>query len=496
MPTIGKYLKEGREKRNISLEEVSRRTRILFTILKELEKDNLLALPDKTYLKGFVRAYAKEVNLDVNLALNLLESTYEKVVISAQNSIFTAIDTGTLTDNTENDSSFSSNESIISSCTSELKTKRKKLDSRANPDYNSEIGQTHALLSPRYKLMLKILGAVSLVMIIISIPIYYIYTAVQDDFRARQENANKNLNNISPATVNFATMITSATSTTSAHSPEILNLLPVFQGESDDLDLVTNNTVNPNANITKNNFNKNNARLPNRTIPSPYNITTTTPLTHNTTNSADQNRPNNISSNPNPLNNKKINDNGDTNNQSLTSKELEEAGAKIQFRKMNVPSYHTRPLDSEQDSESNYHNTNSQNEDNTTPENYKNNLPAHIKNAFIPKQENIYIRAENGDTWVTYKKDDDLTQNFTLRKGRGLLIQGREIRLRIGNINATKLFYNNRILTLDSGNNNGVKSFIFPAANAGKYYLPLFVTLKNGQIVTSDELKKKRLTQT
>ncbi len=74
--TIGTLLRAQRETQNISIQEVAQKTKININILKSLENDDLKNLPNKTYVKGFVRNYAKTIGLDVNDASNALENTY------------------------------------------------------------------------------------------------------------------------------------------------------------------------------------------------------------------------------------------------------------------------------------------------------------------------------------------------------------------------------------------------------------------------------------
>ena len=76
--TIGDFLREEREKRNIDLKTIAIRTKINFTILKELESNNYHKIPDKTYIRGFVKSYAKELGADVNEVLEYLDRTYTK----------------------------------------------------------------------------------------------------------------------------------------------------------------------------------------------------------------------------------------------------------------------------------------------------------------------------------------------------------------------------------------------------------------------------------
>jgi len=64
--TLGKYLKNQRESKKISLREVAKNTRVREPILRALEEDQVHLLPPATYVKGFLLAYAKYLGLDQN----------------------------------------------------------------------------------------------------------------------------------------------------------------------------------------------------------------------------------------------------------------------------------------------------------------------------------------------------------------------------------------------------------------------------------------------
>jgi len=64
--SLGEYLKKERESRNISLQEVSRTTRIQEHLLKAIEDERYDVLPSSTYIKGFILAYAKYLGLNTN----------------------------------------------------------------------------------------------------------------------------------------------------------------------------------------------------------------------------------------------------------------------------------------------------------------------------------------------------------------------------------------------------------------------------------------------
>ena len=61
MDSIGKFLKERREERAMSMEEVSRATRIPVSSLERIENDHFDDLPGEVFVRGFLRAYARAV---------------------------------------------------------------------------------------------------------------------------------------------------------------------------------------------------------------------------------------------------------------------------------------------------------------------------------------------------------------------------------------------------------------------------------------------------
>ena len=74
--TIGNFLKKQREQQEIPLKIISRTTKISTTLLELLEGDELNQLPNKAYVKGFVKSYCKALSIDQKECLKLLEKTY------------------------------------------------------------------------------------------------------------------------------------------------------------------------------------------------------------------------------------------------------------------------------------------------------------------------------------------------------------------------------------------------------------------------------------
>lgn len=66
MESIGKYLKKRREVRAMSMEEISRATRIPLASLERLESDRFDDLPGEVFVRGFLKSYARAVGLPVD----------------------------------------------------------------------------------------------------------------------------------------------------------------------------------------------------------------------------------------------------------------------------------------------------------------------------------------------------------------------------------------------------------------------------------------------
>lgn len=78
MPSFGEKLKLEREKRAITLEQISLSTKIGTRMLQALEEDKFNQLPGGIFNKGFVRAYARHVGLDEDQAVaDYLEASGE-----------------------------------------------------------------------------------------------------------------------------------------------------------------------------------------------------------------------------------------------------------------------------------------------------------------------------------------------------------------------------------------------------------------------------------
>ncbi len=73
MATLGQELKQQREARGKSLEEVSKTTNIAARFLHAIERDDYRELPGELYNRSFIRQLAKAIGYDEDRALQLYE---------------------------------------------------------------------------------------------------------------------------------------------------------------------------------------------------------------------------------------------------------------------------------------------------------------------------------------------------------------------------------------------------------------------------------------
>ncbi len=71
--TVGAILRAAREQKNINVEAIAAETHIRLNFLRDLERDNLGALPPKVYVNGFIRSYCDFLGFDPQSALDAYE---------------------------------------------------------------------------------------------------------------------------------------------------------------------------------------------------------------------------------------------------------------------------------------------------------------------------------------------------------------------------------------------------------------------------------------
>ncbi len=72
--TVGELLKSAREQLGLTLSSVAAKTRVPMRHLESIEQSQFGALPGQTYTIGFVRSYARAVDLDEIATVNALRA--------------------------------------------------------------------------------------------------------------------------------------------------------------------------------------------------------------------------------------------------------------------------------------------------------------------------------------------------------------------------------------------------------------------------------------
>jgi cytoskeleton protein RodZ len=116
-------------------------------------------------------------------------------------------------------------------------------------------------------------------------------------------------------------------------------------------------------------------------------------------------------------------------------------------------------------------------------------LPKQIKDSMNSDLQNIYIRATEGNTWLSYKIDSNPIESVIINKDSDLFLQGNEIRIFLGNVNVTKIFYNNYLI--ETPTKSGVKSLVFPEESNANFQLPLFPKAKDDILYTAEDYIKR-----
>jgi cytoskeletal protein RodZ len=78
--TFGEFLRDARERRGLTLQQIAHETRIPWRHLDALEHGNLDAVPTGVYRRAEIRAYADAVGLDRTLALTQFEHAIESSI--------------------------------------------------------------------------------------------------------------------------------------------------------------------------------------------------------------------------------------------------------------------------------------------------------------------------------------------------------------------------------------------------------------------------------
>ena len=76
--SVGDYLKTRRKARGVSLKTVSKDTKVSLSKLESLERNDFENLPNKIYIEGYIKSYAKSIGIVPDECLKILHLTYQK----------------------------------------------------------------------------------------------------------------------------------------------------------------------------------------------------------------------------------------------------------------------------------------------------------------------------------------------------------------------------------------------------------------------------------
>ena len=89
--SLGEKLRQARKERGISISEVAEQTRISPLYLESIENDDYRALPGGIFNKGFVKSFAKYVDLDEEDAMReyaLIGETQDELKNESSSSLY------------------------------------------------------------------------------------------------------------------------------------------------------------------------------------------------------------------------------------------------------------------------------------------------------------------------------------------------------------------------------------------------------------------------
>ncbi len=358
---IGDFLKEKRESKKLSTKYISQHTKINLSSLEKLEANNFIDLPKKPYVKGFVKSYAKILELDEDECLELFERTYQEI-----------------------------------------------------------LGITDEPLN-----------------------------FIQDE-----ENSSTDVSKGLPLPTISVVVVVS-----------ILVLILIFSIKSKDTKIVETAVVKPKVLDASTPLKKENT------------LTTKSVITPAVKPQEKEQNEEQETNNEVVVEKKKVEIKKDEKEENKKEDKKEvatesENDKKEDKKEKEEKKYNFRPYPT---SEYSYLKEEEQEEE---------FLPQYVKQANEENREIVFLNAVDGDSWITYKKDQEAIKGFTLKQGRTLLIRGEEIRLFLGNTNNIKVFHNSKQLVVKS--KSGVKSLVFPHDKKSNFKLPLFI-YKDGKVYTSEE---------
>jgi cytoskeletal protein RodZ len=427
---IGNYLKEKREQRGISLEFICAQTKINFNILKALESTDLDQLPNVAYVRGFVQSYLRTINIDPDEAISILNQNFEQYYFEKKNK-------------------------------KNIQKPRELLVKPVVPKKNSTnvdetvsdkmIDAAQNLINHKKQVIL-----VSIVLFI-SVSIYYLVSLINDKINSQVASIKSNHKVENKVTMEEIRdrhqnlfdspklrQLRDAAFAMSATEPVMVSEAKPFITTSSET-IPAQKPVEPSPAAVETKVEKKaeavieeKAKIKTEVKTEVKNAAKTEPQTEGKV----------VASKPN---------------------------AKFPYAEF-------RPFKAGKLFE--FSNNAKENSDETI-------LPVSIKNKATPDLESIYIVGKQDKTWVSYCVDDQPAQATVLKQGGQLFLQGKKIRVFMGNVNATQIFYNNKLI--DPMSKNGIKSLVFPESDATGAMQPLFKTNLDGVLFRSEEYIKQMM---
>jgi cytoskeletal protein RodZ len=427
---IGNYLKEKREQRGISLEFICAQTKINFNILKALESTDLDQLPNVAYVRGFVQSYLRTINIDPDEAINILNQNFEQYYFEKKNK-------------------------------KNIQKPRELLVKPVVPKKNSTnvdetvsdkmIDAAQNLINHKKQVIL-----VSIVLFV-SVSIYYLVSLINDKINSQVASIKSNHKVENKVTMEEIRdrhqnlfdspklrQLRDAAFAMSATEPVMVSeAKPLITTPSETIPAQKPVESSPAAVETKV------EKKAEAVIEEKAKIKTEVKTeVKNAAKTEAQTEGKVVASKPNPK----------------------------------FPYAEFRPFKAGKLFE--FSNNAKENSDETI-------LPVSIKNKATPDLESIYIVGKQDKTWVSYCVDDQPAQATVLKQGGQLFLQGKKIRVFMGNVNATQIFYNNKLI--DPMSKNGIKSLVFPESDAAGAMQPLFKTNLDGVLFRSEEYIKQMM---
>ncbi len=389
--SLGAFLQGEREKLGISLKKVSHSTKISLTNLEYLEADDLESLPDRAYVTGYVKSYAKLLGTEVNFCITLLDKTYQAQGAAPK-----------------------------------------------EPEIVIPQAQNSPTISDGFPLA-KI-GAISAMVIVI--------VGIAGFFMTR-DNTNSSDRKAPQETFAEVEETDKATEEDKEITPQILNAETPLQME------LSEQTEEP---ATED--------------PSEENEVVAETIQASQEETKPEEEPAQAPEQGKEKETEAEEEEKKTASADKKEEEEEEEDSEKEKRKFYPLAETLYTLD-----------------ESMSQETINKFLPSQFRVSPVEGIQAVFITAVKGDSWLTYKSDNDPIKKFVLKEGRSLLFRAKEARVFLGNLGAVKIFLNNKPLKVTS--RTGVKSLVFPQENAENYVMPLFIYKEDGTVQTSDEWIKE-----